>query len=134
MCMIDSAEHWDFWRVLHRKARKQHRCVDCSRTIEKGEPLIYCSGMYDGVFSDMYQCQHCNEAARWLQEVCGGFLYGAVLEDLEEHMHEIIHKRRLSLGRLVIGMRKGWMKDRVLMPLPVIGITQDVLDWPNLLR
>jgi hypothetical protein len=51
-------------------------------------------------------CQHCQFAAQWLQKHCGGYCFGGMREELEEHYSE--GYREDSLPRLLIGIRRGW--------------------------
>ena len=36
MCMIDEADEWMLYSERQRRARKEHRCTECRRTIEPG--------------------------------------------------------------------------------------------------
>ena len=45
--------------TVWRKARKEHRCCECYRTIEKGEKYQYISGIWDGAPSSFKTCRQC---------------------------------------------------------------------------
>lgn len=48
------------FQVITRKARKEHKCCECRKVIEKGEHYEYCSGIWDD--PDSYKtCQSCVE-------------------------------------------------------------------------
>lgn len=42
-----------------RRARKPHRCDECSRTIEPREQYQYWTSVYDGNITTMRMCAHC---------------------------------------------------------------------------
>ena len=68
-----------------RTARKPHKCGECRRTIEPGEVYRHESGVWDGGPSSHKTCVDCVS----IREVffCG-YVYGAVLEKLIEHIEE----------------------------------------------
>lgn len=39
-----------------RKARKEHKCCECGKTIEKGETYVVSSGIWDGKPDRFKQC------------------------------------------------------------------------------
>ena len=95
------------------RARKEHKCVECSRTIAVGEQYHRESGLdyYREYWFTYATCLHCDAARDWLWNVCQGFLYEGVLIDLEEHVQENHYPvRTLSLLRLVYWMRRGWRR------------------------
>lgn len=91
MCMVDIGESSEFTRVKWRVARCEHRCGDCHHDIAKGERYKYASGKYDDGFWDAKQCEKCDIGAAWLLKYCHGFLYAAVLDDLQEHLDDAWH-------------------------------------------
>ena len=123
MCMVDFSEgHAEYWVDWMRKAAKPHKCYECNRTIGKGEIHQQTNVKWSGERPDRYRtCLHCCIAGRWLIERCGGYLFGGVLEDLEQHWtDEGVHT--FELGRLILGMRRRWLRVRgsqigLLMPL-----------------
>lgn len=42
-----------------RKARKEHQCCECKKTIEKGETYVVSSGIWDGTPDRFKQCSLC---------------------------------------------------------------------------
>lgn len=88
MCMMsDDGESY----VIYRKkpdvlAAKDHRCTECSRTINAGERYLWATGLYDGRWDVHHICGHCVQVTRWLEAVCEGWLHSVVLEDLAEHV------------------------------------------------
>jgi hypothetical protein len=114
MCMIDDAESWQFFDHVERKARKPHQCFECGRMIQPGERYEYSSGKLYGyrTFEQFHQCAHCRQVTRWLIVACSGFLFGAVREDLAEHVvGEEMYLRSAPLTRLLRWMSASW-KDR----------------------
>lgn len=110
MCMIDDADGYpEFSNETKRKARKKHRCGECGRFIEPGEFYFNNACLFDGSFSVDKMCSHCRAGASLLQEHCGGFLFGGVHDDLEEHIHELLPWSGKA-ARFVIGMRRKWKR------------------------
>lgn len=119
--MIDGAD--EFLVVVRqedRRARKGHCCCECGRTIALAETYRYEAGVLGGYFEQYRTCRHCMVAREWLIRECSGWCYEGVLLDLEEHWDESPWLRTLTLGRLIIGMRRRWRSDGTgrLMPVP----------------
>lgn len=123
MCMIDSAEHNSFYNETWRRARKEHLCEECRRTIAPGENYLRIAIGTDGSASSYSHCIHCHAAASWLVKHCDGFLFGSVEDDLFEHWGEHYDGDRLFLGRAIVGLRRKWRRrDGTLMqPMPVLS-------------
>lgn len=122
MCMADG--YAEFCAVRERRAAKEHRCEECGRTIPVGERYSYASGKFEGDFFDAKQCVHCAAAAGWLLKECHGFLYGGVLEDLEEHRYNgYPFAKTMGLMRLIVGIRRDWKRfdGRGLMAVPKVA-------------
>lgn len=123
MCMIEDADYaWTLLADETPRARKAHRCDECGRTIRPGETyrkIVGVSPEYDGL-DKIKQCAHCQAAATWLQEVCGGYLYGQIREDLEQHWSESPDYRSPTLRALIDGMRRGWSEGAEPVPDPAI--------------
>lgn len=107
----------ELWAEGQRTAVKQHRCGECGRTIEPSETYTQMRARAEGRWYGGKECAQCHEARRWLVEVCDGWLLTDVLNDLECHLDEPKPIWSVSLGRLVIRMRKRWRrKDGSLWP------------------
>lgn len=118
MCMIDHAEWCEWSSSREHTARKTHRCDECYRDIQPGERYRIGVGGQDGSIWSEKQCRHCWAASVWLTEVCGGFLWGGVAEDLREHWDVSPKYRTLWLGRAVVGQQRRWRRrDGELMPV-----------------
>lgn len=48
-----------FCNVVYRKAKKEHRCCECSGLIHVGEKHEYASGVWDGDFRAFRTCSSC---------------------------------------------------------------------------
>jgi hypothetical protein len=122
MCRIQDCDPWKVSREIKRTARKDHECYECGRTIVKGERYHYATGL--GPDSDRWDvfhvCEHCDTAAQWLVVVCGGYLYGGVREELEEHWDEDLTFRSNALHSAICGIGRAWKsrKGDGLMPVP----------------
>lgn len=49
----------DLWSETTRKARKEHRCSCCRRTIRKGEEYLVHFSVYDGLTNWEKSCTEC---------------------------------------------------------------------------
>ena len=61
-CIIDTAEDYGYAEFATDKivtARKQHKCDECNRTIEKGERYERVTGKWDGEFYTFRTCSDC---------------------------------------------------------------------------
>ena len=108
MCMFDLGDGWKLHHSEERKARKSWRCYECSRAIEPGERHEYVTGILNGDehWQQYRTCTHCIEARRWLWDICHGWLYGGVWEDIEGHWEDGF--RSLAFGRLIVLRRRRW--------------------------
>lgn len=129
MCMIDDCDdHVTLMSSGDHTARKQHRCAECGRHILPGEKYHADQFIFEGKFSNHKTCAHCMVARGWLGDECGGWAYGAVEEDLREHVtnhrHAIRDDYGISVARLVIGMQWQWRAPSGrLLPIPVMPLT-----------
>jgi len=116
--MVDDADGTcEVWQESHRKARKQHQCQECGRTIKPGERYMFIFTVFEGEARGNKVCAHCEIACDWLRSNCGGYMLHAVEEDIDQHVEEY---RRMDIARLAVGMRRNWQRIRKagLMPVP----------------
>lgn len=74
-----------------RGARKQHRCCECRRTIERGERYHYTFGVWDGDADQYTTCAQCAEIR--VAFACeGAWIFGQLWDNLES-----------SFGRITTG-------------------------------
>ncbi len=106
MCLIDNSDGCEFLSQSRHRARVQHKCCECRRTIEPGESYERFFGKAEGDTFGGSVCRHCIAVREWLVKVCGGYLFEGVMEDLEEHIGEGFNPRWLNIA--VSGMRKKW--------------------------
>ncbi len=122
MCMMDEGPGMQLTQDNMRRARKDHRCGECGRAIQKGEIYRNISGLWEGEFVSEKTCGHCAIGQNLLSRECDGFVFHAVAEDLHEHIREVLPWSRLA-ARLYIGMRRKWKSFRGegLLPIPVLA-------------
>lgn len=113
--MYDDSDRADVHDAAAVVARKPQVCGECHRTIEPRETYERVKMLYDGHWSTEKTCAHCLAAREWIAQICSGWVYGSVGEDLQEHMYE--GYACLALGRLVIGIRRKWMAGGELIPV-----------------
>lgn len=102
-------ESVDMLNEVDRRARKDHRCFECGRTIAKGETYRYEAWLWEGDFDTAKVCQHCLQVRRWLSAACDGWVYGELAADLAEHVTgDESYLRSRPLTRLLRWMEADW--------------------------
>lgn len=127
MCMIDDGESLANHSAVTRVARKAHTCHECGREIAPGETYEFAKGIMEGGWFQFKTCGHCIAVRTWLTEVCGGYCYESVGDDLRQHFRD---GYGLWLGRAAAGMRRKWRRfdgDGLMpvMTLPAVLPTGD---------
>lgn len=111
MCMFDYIDEMvNIIRESDPTARKEHKCCECGRTIKIGEEYHYEFGVLAGDKCTYKTCSGCMNGRNWLYEICHGWVYEAVKEDLEEHFEfwDKSYGSKMQLGRIIVGMRNQW--------------------------
>lgn len=89
---------WDCYTVVHRTARKEHRCFWCYGTIQPGQEYRHTSGILDGRPHVQKWCKRC--------EMCMDGEEGDYMrpEDaLESVLHQGIYHREIEFdGRTLV--------------------------------
>lgn len=118
MCMFEGADcEIGFHKATMRTARKQHVCQECGRMIEPGESYEFVAAKYDGDLWTGKTCAHCVAVRKWLIEVCGGYIYGGVRDDLSEHKHEGYNPRWLAAAVGCMGRKWRNSKGNLFRPM-----------------
>ena len=103
-------------------ARKDHKCRECGRVIERGERYHVDRFVWEGKLDAHKTCAHCMVAREWLRQECGGYLFGGVEEDIREHAHNGDYP--MGVYRLAVGMAWKWRTPRGrMLPLPAVPMT-----------
>lgn len=81
---VDNDEYSVPLAAKKRKARKQHKCIECRKIIEPKEIYMYEKNVYDGEISECKTCLDCLSA----REVffCEGYYYGEIWNLLWDHL------------------------------------------------
>ena len=82
-CDIDG-DSADFHDVTMRRARKQHACCECRRTILPGEMYQHVAGKWGGSLNTYDTCAECAEIRGAL--CLGSWLYTSLWEDIQEQV------------------------------------------------
>lgn len=116
-----------------RRARKQHRCVECRRTIEPGETYEYWSWAMDGTVDTAKMCAHCQAVLTIGHAITGcpkvwnvTMMFdrdpeiGFVANCLHDDGHALTHVERSFLEALQVEAERKWRPpDRdELLPVP----------------
>lgn len=119
MCMLhDGVEMCAIWNEKDFRARKDHTCDECGRTIPKGEIYTRISALAPGDgWSNAKFCRHCQKIANWLIENCDGYLMGCIAQDFIDHMDQFQWSSQM---RAVWGLQNQWRRTNgELMQPPV---------------
>lgn len=81
---VDFDGYWECSSSVMRKARKEHKCSECGRTIERGEKYNYFSGKWEGSFDDSKTCVDCLSVIKVF--FCNGAGIGAMYDELYRHV------------------------------------------------
>lgn len=119
MCRVDDADRVEMLQSGQRKARKEHRCDECGRTITVGEFYLYEGGVFEGDLQVYKTCAHCLVGRKWLWDNCGGHIFTQVCEEIQEHAQEY-PAIAFPLYRFAVGVHRKWksFRDDGLMPVP----------------
>jgi hypothetical protein len=118
MCNVDY-DRPDFYVQDQRRARREHKCGECGRTIAKGEFYVRSSGKWDGLCNSFKHCEHCAVLAAWLERECGGYMHGGIIEDIGEHLSEYrVPAVGFSLARLYVMAGRDWKRRGQLVQVP----------------
>lgn len=107
MCMVDYSERVTVLSDTKPVARKAHTCGECYRDIKPGEQYERMTGIYDGQLDTYKTCLQCVSVREWLSQVCNGWIYSMVGEDLLEHFRE---GYGIWLARAYLGVRDKWQR------------------------
>lgn len=101
----------DFYCKTLRKARKAHKCEECSGAIRPGETYEYVSGMWDGNLSDFKTCARCVDLRTWVKNnvPCVCWAHGNLHEDLKETVSEAAWRAKEETA----GLRFGFLRRMV---------------------
>jgi hypothetical protein len=76
-----------------RTARKEHKCVECHQTIEKGQKYSHFSSKNDGRIWTSRTCLSCEDIREALY--CDGYYFGRMWHDITE---QIFKERGLTVA------------------------------------
>ena len=121
-----------FFADTHPKARTEHQCQLCARTIRPGETYRRGAGM-DGLTAWTWiECTHCDVLLQWLLRIDAlwngdeGYSQESVVEWEPENLSDL---------RLKACWCRQWTRrDGSLMPVPVKTMREMADGWPYLAR
>jgi hypothetical protein len=64
VCDCDCGDQPEFFEAKMVKVRKDHKCCECHKTIDKGEECESASGKWDGEVDRFYTCKICSMIRR----------------------------------------------------------------------
>ncbi|MBD2364466.1 hypothetical protein H6G36_25390 [Anabaena minutissima FACHB-250] len=130
MCECD-LERPDIFEAVHRKARRQHRCSECSRAISNagrnaiapGSKYVAISALWDGHWGNFKQCLDCEAMGdRFMKETdccyCVGDLYQDLIDSDFLNFDEETQRWESS---------KEWLQIVSQKPLRCVVVTEEAL-------
>lgn len=125
MCAVDDCVPWTVRTETTPRALKDYRCVECPRTIRKGERHHKLVGLSDGEWHTSRTCNHCMALSSFMNVMCGGYPIGQLRAELVEHWREGYVS--IPLGRLIACMRLGWHDGTDPVPTGVGAMAHEML-------
>lgn len=94
-----------------RRARKPHRCEECSGRIAIGETYEHISGKWDGYMDRFKTCSRCVDLRTWVTNnvPCFCWAHSNMLDDAKETVNEAA----IRGGDEAAGLRFGFLRRRV---------------------
>lgn len=101
MCEVEFDGTTEFASIEYRRARKQHYCDECGRSVGAGERHRYDVIKHDGAICTYRTCLPCENLRDWLMhqmklgtveetsyvDDCDAFIYGALSEGIGDAFH-----------------------------------------------
>ncbi|BBB99363.1 hypothetical protein [Bradyrhizobium elkanii] len=108
VCDYDPA---DFYCATIRRARKPHKCEECSGAILAGESYENVRGSWDRCISEFKTCSRCVDLRTWVRNnvPCVCWAHGNLHEDLRETVQEAHWRAKDE----VTGLRFGFLRRMV---------------------
>lgn len=118
--MCDCSDGPEFFEWSRPKARKEHRCCECKRTIRVGETYERASGKWDGDFRTFATCKDCLDAWAAIDSECRCF--GGLVDEISEgpwseYKHWSGARMTLPLIRVVERYRAYWRQKQKVTAL-----------------
>jgi hypothetical protein len=123
MCIYVENEEWTYLSSGERRARVSHKCEECDRTIDPGEPYRYWTGIDEAMGQIVTQkmCQHCWNTIDLGAEFtgCPRNWYWSVVHDLSArdeggfvadilYEHDLTISQKRAMVRCLRGYRRRW--------------------------
>ena len=96
-----------FYNRTIRKARKPHKCEECSGPILVGEKYEYVSGKWEWV-DEFKTCMRCHDIRQWVKNnvPCLCWAHGNMMEDCREAVNEAYYRAPTE----TVGLRFGFLR------------------------
>lgn len=106
----------EFCNVEIRRARKAHKCEECSGPIIVGEPYEYAFGKWEGYTNEFKICERCHDILVWTKNnvPCLCWAYGNIIEDCKGAIEEARFRAPAETRGLWFGLlRRIVARDRI---------------------
>lgn len=125
MCAIDDAPYPEVYHESHPVARRAHACLECGRVVRPGERYRLVRGKWEGVWSTIKECAHCEAIGDVMNVLCGGYPHGELLDELVDHWYE--GYRSVAYGRLIALARRRWLDGHAPVPADCAALGRALL-------
>jgi hypothetical protein len=101
-----------FCRREIRKARKPHKCDECSGLIAVGEHYEHVRGKWEGAMDTFNTCERCVDIRTWTENnvPCLCWAHGNMIDDCRAAVEEAVYRAKDE----TIGLRFGLLRRIVL--------------------
>ena len=102
----------DFYERSQRRARKEHRCLECRKAIRVGEVYEYVASKFEGELLCYKTCPRCLAVRQYVTAhvPCFCWYHSTMLEDADNEMREYAHEvpgMGMEYGRLRVAVERG---------------------------
>lgn len=105
----------EFWSKSMPRAKKSHKCEECSGPIAVGERYEYVAGKWEGYFNHFRTCQRCVDLRHWMTKnlPCFCWAHGNLRDDAREAVDSAyvraadeVRGLRFGLGRRLLAIHR----------------------------
>jgi hypothetical protein len=106
----------EFYNQSIRKARKPHKCAECSGAILPGEKYEYVFGKWDGYTDTHHTCERCYDMRQWVKNnvPCHCVVHGNQDEENMNAITEARYRARDETRGLLFGyLRRKYLRNKI---------------------
>lgn len=102
----------EFYHKEIRRARKPHKCEECSGTISPGEQYEHARGKWDGYVDSFKTCERCYDLRVWVKNnvPCLCIVHG----NQDEENQNAVEAATWRAKQETVGLRFGYLRRKVM--------------------